>query len=482
MASGVDGARSGHSLRHGALSLLDSSVMGVAGVAPAYSIAASTASLVGAVALGGPAALLYCGIAMFGIVWAFNYLGRSETNAGASYSWVRRAMHPVLGYIAGWALVVSALIFMVAGAYPAGSTVLGLFSNSLANNTTAVTIIGAVVFLIMIGAVIAGVTITARLQVVMSSIELALLVLFAVLMLVHGHDVHAFSWSWFSPGIFHSSSVFFGGALIAAFYYWGWDVTANLNEETKEAKVIPGLGGIIGVLVVFVLFEVFTIGTNMLLTDKVVQANAGDVLLVLGQLVWHGPGGKLLVLAVALSTIATLETTIIQVTRTLYSMGRDGTLPRALGTTNPSRKTPVIACYVVAAISLILFVLSDFVGSVGTILTDAINAIGLQIAVYYALAGFSVVILYRKRIFQSLGYFVFAGLWPLVGAIFMVVMFVKTIPTLNATTLAVGLGALGLGFIPMIIFWVRGAPYFRMPRPEERDIDYEPAALADLIK
>ena len=114
----------------------------------------------------------------------------------------------------------------------------------------------------MIGAVIAGVTITARIQVVMSSVELAILVIFAVLMLVHGHDVRSFSWSWFSPSVFHSSSVFFGGALVAAFYYWGWDVTANLNEETKEAKVTPGLGGIIGVIVVFVLFEVFTIGTN----------------------------------------------------------------------------------------------------------------------------------------------------------------------------------------------------------------------------
>ena len=42
--------------------------MGVAGSAPAYSIAATTAALVAAVGLAGPAALLYCGIAMFGIV------------------------------------------------------------------------------------------------------------------------------------------------------------------------------------------------------------------------------------------------------------------------------------------------------------------------------------------------------------------------------------------------------------------------------
>jgi amino acid transporter len=444
--------------------------MGVAGVAPAYSIAASTATLFGAVALGGPAALLYGGIAMFGIVWAFNFLGRAEVNAGASYSWVRRALHPVLGYLAGWALVVSALIFMVAGAFPAGSLAIGLFSQSAANNVTLVTVLGAVFFLIMIGAVAAGVTITARIQVVMSSIELIILVLFAVLALTHSHVVHPFSFHWLSFGIFHGVSGFFAGALVAAFYYWGWDVTANLNEETKGSRVTPGIGAVIGVLVVFTLFEVFTIGTNMVLSAKQINANSADVLNVLGQAVWPGLGGKLIVFAVVLSTIATLETTIIQVTRTLFAMGRDGTMPRSLGTVNEKWKTPVVAAVVVAVISLGLFVASNYVGSVGTILTDAINAIGLQIAVYYSLAGFSVVVLYRKYLFRSLKMFIFAGLWPLVGAVFMAVMFVETLPGLNATTKVVGLGALALGLIPMAIFWARKSPYFKPVAPSEREI------------
>jgi len=462
----------GHTLRRGTLTLIDSAVMGVAGVAPAYSIAGSTAALVAAVGLGGPGSLLYCGIAMFGIVWAFNFLGRQETDAGASYAWVRRALHPALGYIAGWALVVSALIFMVAGSDPAGSVTLGLISRSLANNVTAVTLVGVAFFLIMIVAVAYGVRVTAKVQVVMSSIELLLLVLFAFLMIFHGVRVHDFSWKWFSPSIFHGSSGFFAGALVAAFYYWGWDVTANLNEETKGEKVTPGLGGIISVIVVFLLFEVFTIGTNMVLSQKIIAANAGDVLGVLGQTVWHGDGGKLIVVAVILSTVATLETTIIQVTRTLFSMGRDGTLPKVLGRTHPTRKTPIVATVVVAVISLGLFVGSAYVSSVGTLLNDAINAIGLQIAVYYSLAGLAVVVLYRKKLFTSASYFFFTGLWPLVGAVFMGVMFEQSLPTLNATTKLVGIGALVIGLIPMIIYWVKRRPYFEMPSKEERLAGY----------
>lgn len=457
-----------HQLRAGALSLFDSVIMAVAGVAPGYSIAASTAALFGVVALGGAAALLYCGIAMFGIVFAFNYLGRNETNAGASYSWVRRALHPALGYLSGWALVVSALIFMVAATVPAGANILGLFSSSATNSVGAVTLVGSIFFLLMVGAVAAGVTITVTVQVIMSSIEIVILLLFMVLAIVHGHHVNTFSWHWFSPSIFHGSSGFFGGALIAAFYYWGWDVTANLNEETKGAKRTPGIGGIIGVVFVFILFEVFTVATNLVLTASQIKNNPADVLSVLGQAVWHGTGGKVIVIAVVLSTVATLETTLIQVTRTLFAMGRDNTLPKILGTVNKRRQTPIVATAIVTVLSLGLFVGSQFVGSIGSILSDAISAIGLQIAIYYSLAGFAVVILYRRQLLKSATNFVFMGLWPFVGAVFMVVMFIKTIPTLNGTTLWVGLGAMALGLIPMAIYWAKGNPYFDLPSKEDR--------------
>jgi amino acid transporter len=457
-----------HSLRGGVLGLFDSVIMGIAGVAPGYSIASTTAFLFIAVALGDAAALLYCGIAMFGIVFAFSYLGRVETNAGASYNWVRRALHPALGFLSGWALIMSALIFMVAATVPAGSYILGLFSHAAANNKAEVTLVGAVFFLLMVAAVAAGVTITVTVQIVMSCIELLLLVLFAALAIFHAHHVHTFSWHWFSPSIFHGQTGFVSGALLAAFYYWGWDVTANLNEETKGAKKTPGFGAMIGILVVFVLFEVFTIATNLVLTSGQIHNNEADVLSVLGQEVWRGTGGKFIVLAVVLSTIATLETTLIQVTRTMFAMGRDNTLPKILGTVHRTRQTPLVATAVVTVISLLLFLFSQFVGSIGSILGDAISAIGLQICIYYSLAGIAVVVLYRRQLMKSPTNFLFMGLWPFVGAVFMAYLFVKDIPSLNAVTLGVGLGAMGLGLIPMFYYWAKKNPYFKMPSKEDR--------------
>jgi amino acid transporter len=461
-----------NSLRSGVLGLFDSVIMGIAGSAPGYSIAATTTALFGAVLYGGPAALLYCGFFMFGIVFAFKYLSKDDSHAGAAYSWVRRALHPILGYLSGWALIVSALIFMVIATFPAGSSLLSLFSNSAASNKSLITIFGALFFLLMVAAVAAGVTVTVSVQIVMSCIEVFLLLLFAILAIFHGHHVAHFSWHWFSPTVFHDhgSQGFVAGALLAAFYYWGWDVTANLNEETKDASKTSGQGGLIGTICVFALFEVFTVATNLVLTPAQLtnSNNAADILAILGQAVWHGTGGKLIVLAVLLSTIATLETTLIQVTRTLFTMGRDHTLPKALGKIHPVRKTPVVATAFVTVISLLLFVGSQYVGSVSNILTDGFNAIGLQICIYYCLAGLAVVILYRRQLFLSVGNFIFMGLWPLLGAIFMAYIFYQVIPGLNRTTLIVGLGAMALGLIPMGYYWYKGNPYFNFPEKEDR--------------
>jgi amino acid transporter len=456
-------------LKQGALGRVESAVMGVAGVAPAYSIAASTGALVAAVGLDGAGALLYCGIAMFGIVWAYNELGRGEVNAGAAYAWVRRAIHPSVGYLCGWALFVSALLFMVAGSFPAGSSFLGLFSARLANDVAWVTVFGAVFFLLMVVLVTKGVTVTATAQLVMSGVEITLLVVFGVLAIVQGvtHPVNAFHWSWLSPTSFHGFSAFIAGALVAAFYYWGWDVTANLNEETREASSTAGFGATAGLLMAFVLFLVFTVATDMVLSVHAIGANSGDVLDAVGQKVWPGVGGKVLIVAVLLSTVATLETTLIQVTRTLYVMGRDRTMPAVLGRLHPRWQTPWVSSVVVAVLSLALFVGSNFIGSVGRILGDAINAIGLQITFYYGFAGLAAVILAGRRCFGSTRSLLLLGAWPALGAAFMFVMFVESLLNLGATTIVVGLGALAIGLVPLAFAWASGAPYFDRRAPIE---------------
>ncbi|MFI2433483.1 APC family permease [Streptomyces sp. NPDC018693] len=455
---------SGRGLQANVLGTFDTVVMAVAGSAPAYSIAATTAVLVGTVGLASPAALLYCAIPMLGIALAFSRLSRIDVHAGATYSWVGRTLHPFLGFLSGWALVISATIFMVAGSLPAGSMTLALFDEGLADDTALSTVVGAAWFLVMLGVVLGGARLTVRAQLLMTGVELAILGLFALLAFCHTDTARPFDASWLGFGHFDGVSGFASGALVAAFYYWGWDVTGNLSEETRDSRRTTGLAGIVGLAVVFLLFEVFTISANVILTSDQIQNNGANVLAVLGEEVWPGWGGKLLIVAVMLSTIATLETTLIQVTRSLFAMGRDRTMPAALGRVHPRWNTPWVALAVVGAVALVMFVAANALGAVGDILADAISAIGLQIAFYYGLAGLAAVIAYRRTLLSSPAGFLLGGVWPLAGSLFMFWIFVESLGELSTASVAIGLGGLAAGVLPMLWYWRRGSDYYRPAR------------------
>ncbi|MFF5423664.1 MULTISPECIES: APC family permease [unclassified Streptomyces] len=453
----------GRGLQPNVLGTFDTIVMAVAGSAPAYSLAATTAVLFGAVGLAGPAALLYCAVPMLGIVLAYARLGRIDVNAGAGYSWVGRTLHPFLGFLSGWALVFAATVFMVAGSLPAGSLTLALIDQDLADETPLAAAVGACWFLVMLLVVLGGARLTVRAQLLMTGVEMLVLAVFVLAAVLHRGHATAFDWSWFGLGHFAGPEGFAAGALIAAFYYWGWDVTSNLSEETRDSRRTAGLAALVGVGLVFLLFEAFTVAVNVLLSADEIRAAGPNVLAVLGHEIWPGVGGKLLVAAVLLSTVATLETTLIQVTRSLFAMGRDRTLPAALGSVHRRWNTPWVAIAAVGGAALLMFAGAAAAGTVQGVLNDAVAAIGLQIAFYYGLAGIAAVVAYKSLLLRSVRNLLLGGVWPALGSAFMLWAFVESLGELSSTALTIGLGGLLLGLVPLLVYWRKGTDYYRRP-------------------
>src|SRR5205085_12076782 len=65
-------------------------------------------------------------------------------------------------------------------------------------------------------------------------------------------------------------------------------------------------------------------------------------------------GGLLASGAVILSSIATLETTMLQFSLTFFAMGRDGAMPRGFGVVDARTRTPVRAMLVLIGMGLAL--------------------------------------------------------------------------------------------------------------------------------
>ncbi|GGW49095.1 putative amino acid permease [Streptomyces xantholiticus] len=455
----------GGGLRADALGTYDMVVMAIAGCGPAYTVAGTIPALIAAVGVAGPAALLYCAIPVIGIALAYRQLGRVDPNAGAAYSWVARSLHPFLGFLCGWSLVVACIVFMASSTVPAGSATLSLVAPALADDPLWAAVVGSGWFLLMAGVVAYGARIGARSLGVITAVQLVLLTGVAVGALLSDGSGTEFSPSWFGFGHFEGQESFVKGALIATFAFWGWDVTSNLGEETRRGSRGSGFGGVIGVVLVFVLFVLTTVAVNVLMTPDAVRNSPDGLLVALGQQVWPGVGGTLLILALLLSTVAMLETALIQAGRTLFAMGRDRTLPHAFGRIHAKRHTPWVATAAIAVVACTLAIVEAAGRRPGdSLLSDAVSGVGLHVTLYYSLAGLGAVVVHRKLLRTSAANFLLMGLWPFAGALFMLWIMTESVAALSTTALTIGFGTLALGLLPMFTAWLRQRPYFEPGR------------------
>jgi amino acid transporter len=438
------------SLKKGALGFLDALTMAIAGSAPAYSITVTTAALVAAAGIAGPAALWIAALPIIGITIAFAYLNRWRPDAGAAYAWVGHAMHPALGFFAGWALLSLSTIFNVAAALPAGQATLDLLAPGRSQDVAWAAGAGAVWFLGVLALITCGITASAKAQVVLAVFEAGAIVLICGLAIFNGRaaPAAAFSWDWFFPSAFGTFQSFSAGMLVALFYYFGWDVSANLAEETAGGETAAGIACIAGVLVTAGLFLLAQVAIQMALTPSEIEANGGNLLPAIGAAALPAPWSAIAVLAVLVSAVATIETQLLQCTRLLFSMARDRAIGEAMGKLHPRFQTPWLAGFAVAGVSLLLFAGSVTVPSINALMSGLINAIGVQVAFYYALAGIACAWHYRKAMSDGWRTIAFAVIVPLTSALFVAGVGIYQLPQLGFRVSCLSIGSIAIGVVP----------------------------------
>ncbi|MDE1895700.1 MAG: APC family permease [Rhodospirillales bacterium] len=434
-------------LKSDSLSFFESIIMGVAGSAPGFSIAVAIAGLLATAGSVSPNALLLFAVPMLGIAVAYKGLSHKMPNAGAAYEWTKSVFGGFFGYFSGWALLVAAMVFMVTGSVPLGTATLQLMDPSLATNVLLTTSIGAVWFVIIGLVLITGIELTSKIQVVMSSIELGLLFIISIAAFVHSGThgaVSHFSWSWF--GFNYPAGSFAASSLSVVFLYWGWDVTANLAEETKgQEHNVAGRGGFLSIFATIASFIAFTVAALMMFSLKDASGFSDNLIYHVAIAAGLGKiGGYGAALVLILSSVATLETTMLQFSRTLFAMGRDRALPGYFGLVHEKTITPVRTMYLLLLIGLALIVISSFLPSISAILNDSVAAIAVQVCYYYGLAGLVCAWVYRK----SSGFtFVQYVIFPALSAIALIGLGFYAITTFNTIVKVVGVGGLVAGIL-----------------------------------
>ncbi|WP_240667598.1 amino acid permease [Streptomyces luteoverticillatus] len=472
-------------LRAGALGLFSSVAIGMASTAPAYSLAATLGLIVAGVGLQAPIITMLAFVPMLLIAYAFRELNATDADCGTTFTWASRAFGPRVGWMGGWGIIVADIIAManlaeIAGIY--GFRLLGY--DSLAGSRLWTTVAGIAWIALTTAVCYVGIQVSAVLQCWMVCVEVVVLLLFAVTALVRVYGTGApptslpVSASWFNPLHVPSAKALTEGILAAVFIYWGWDTAVAVNEETADSRNTPGRAAVVSTVLLLVVYALVAtsaqafagIGTDG--TGLGNAANAGDVLSGLGGAVFGTQGSgwfltKLLIFTVLTSAVASTQTTILPLARTVFSMAAHKAVPSRFARVHHRFLTPTWSTVGVGAVSIGFFALLTVIS--GDVLADSIKAVGLAIAFYYGLTGFACVWYYRALLTRSPRDLLYKGLLPGLGGLMMLCLFcyaafvVYADPHYGATSFdlpiigrtggvsVVGLGALLIGVVLMLV-------------------------------
>ncbi|MET3106714.1 amino acid transporter [Oxalobacteraceae bacterium GrIS 2.11] len=438
-------------LKKNSLGLVHSVAMGIAGSAPTFSISATMVTLIGAVGVLAPASLVYCGLLVLGIVFAYMHLNTHAPNAGASYSWVSEIFGKRLGFFAGWTVLVASALFMVSATIPAGSATLLLVSPALAQSQIAVTLCAIAWLIVVTVVIVQGIKLTGKVQIIMTAIELIILSIVSIAAIIEfgPHALHTITWQQFSPFAFSPTS-FANGAIIALFFFWGWDVSLNLTEETTNSKRSPGIGAVAAMIIIIAAFTAFAAVSLVVLSDDEINKSGTNIVFDVANKLFPAPWSYLAVLALMLSTIGNLETSMLQFSRTMFAQSRDGVLNERWSKVHAKWQTPHWATFLIAIIGFGLLISSLVSVSIAEVMKASINIIGVQAAYYYGLAGLACAWHFRRDSKHSVWNFITMLILPVISALALWWAAFITILSFDWVVATIAIGSLLLGLIPLL--------------------------------
>ncbi|MNF30003.1 Putrescine importer PuuP [compost metagenome] len=307
-------------------------------------LAQSTAGMV-------PAAYLAALVAMFFTAMSYGRMASAFPVAGSAYSYVRKAISPKLGFIAGWAVLLDYL-FLPMAIWLIGAAYLNSAFPAVPQWVWVLAFIGITSAINIVGLKLAN-----GINALLMLVQFLVLIAFVALCVHYvGGDGSTPLWSikpFFNGDM--QMPLIMSGAAIACYSFLGFDAVSTLTEETRDPRrtipraimLITLIGGLIFVGVSYfvqIAHPSFQFDSVDSAAYEIARNIGGDLfvsIFLIGLIVGQFASG--------LSAQASGS-------RLLYAMGRDGVLPKSFfGTLHERFGTPInsiLLCAVVALLAL----------------------------------------------------------------------------------------------------------------------------------
>lgn len=456
-----------HGLMSGALGLGGDFVASIATVAPSSSVAFTLALLLGFSGQASPLAVLVVGAAMTCAALGYASLNRWRAHAGAPYQWVGAAVGPVFGIGTGLLSALASTLANIGNITLAGAYLLFVIFLTHSASNFVVWVAAAVIMAALLWLSIRGIRPSIWVQISAVVIEYSVVISFVILALIHeaggAGGARLPSLSDFS--LTTSLGGFKGlaeAAVVCGFLYAGWESPSVLGEETRNSRFNPGRAMILGTSFLTIWYTFLIVVFEGVSSQASLLAHGTDVLAYAGGLLAPGPLGRLLPIAVLIAVIGTTQMQMTEPSRIMFALARDRLIPKIWGVLNGTHRTPWIGLTILAIIPPVFLIPYLVSASANTAIGDVISAAGMLYLFMYFVIAASSVWFYREHLTKSVGTFLLSGLLPLIGGVFLLVIFAYGLTTQPAAVSVVS--AVGVVLMYVVAMFIRrtspNSPFF----------------------
>ena len=479
-------------LKKGSISLIGAVAIGLAATAPAYSLTGALGHGADEAGYQMPIVFILAVIPMYFIALAYKHLTDAAPDAGTVFTWGSKAIMPHIGWIGGFALMLSSIL---AGVGAAGITVnAATVAFKIENPPDWLKVAIAAVFILITTWLVArGAEESSRTTVVLTVVQYGGLALFAAILGIniirqnHNPTAEPFSWQWFNPFAISSFSALLGGFLVAVFIFWGFDAALSMSEETQGTAEESGRSGVTAILITVITYVVFSVAALAFAgvdatspTSLTNRDNIDDVFTTLAGETIGTRGALIAALVVGISAFSATMSTVMPTARGLLSMATYKALPDRFGHVNEASSTPKFATWVIGLTSLAIYCVLDVISD--SVVEDSVYSVGIAIMTYYSVVAISSVVYFRRTAFRSWRTAMGQVILPAIGALILIPVgileaYQMADPETGSgasllgvgTAFVVGVFGLALGVVLMIVWNLKAPAFFRgQTLPRER--------------
>lgn len=295
-------------------------------------------------------AYLLAFVAIFFTAYSYGVMSKSFPTSGSAYTYTKKSIHPYLGFLVGWALLLDYFFSPIIACLTFGIYLHAQFPSIPAY----VWIIGLNIVLGIVNMI--GIKFSANISKLFVWIQILFIAVFCLFLFrnITG-DVHPLQPFLQTEVPF---STILAGASMICFSFLGFDTVTTMSEETKNSeKTIPRAIMII-IIAASILYLVPSFLTQLVypqLTLINIDSAGFEIVKLVGGAALSSVFITVLILAIFTQGLSS----VTSVSRLLFVMGRDSVLPkRVFGSLHPKFNTPVTNIVIVNVVSLLALVIS----------------------------------------------------------------------------------------------------------------------------